>query len=232
MTRIPAECMNPACGYVFPSGFSGGPKSEFRGNVTTCRKCGSPALVADGRTGITPETFSPADARSAATWEKARQYSELLGLAQRVQAGKMTGQAAVAQAQTFAPRGARALSLADSLGIMSVLIALLALLQTYYSDQSSDRDHAEEMILGKQTLAEQQVQSGYLKQQAEYQRRQLLATQESNRLLRILGEKLPNNMPMSVSVKTQEPQAAPFEGNRDQRRRALSEAKRKRPKSR
>jgi hypothetical protein len=136
---LPAQCQNPKCKAIFPSGFyTDGKNNSFVGNASQCPVCGSRATVVDGtfsvRDNILEIISAPASSRDM--------LRAFLSIAEKAKEGVISKEDAISEAGHINPQYAGILQAAFSHG-MPILILLITILQTtlqYEGNVSSSQD--------------------------------------------------------------------------------------------
>lgn len=136
---LPAQCQNPKCKAIFPSGFGmDGKNISFFGCASQCPVCGSNAEVVTGtfsvRDGILEIISAPDSSRDM--------LRAFLSIAEKAKEGTISEQEAVLEAKRINPKYAGILEVAFSRG-MPVLVLLVTILQAalqYEGNASSTED--------------------------------------------------------------------------------------------
>ena len=123
MPQVPAQCPNPDCLAIFPSGFDLGNSRNitFRGDMSKCPLCGTMAPVAEGVFNASSEAIEVI-VGSRITRDMIRQFQDV---ARAAASGAISKDEAVSQATAISPRLGRTLG-----GIMMFGLPGAALLLT------------------------------------------------------------------------------------------------------
>jgi hypothetical protein len=136
MDFIPARCVNPSCGAVFPSPIPYGVGSVL-GCSTNCPYCGSNAAIANGISGSSIErkssNYHPTDAFSMQTIDKMQR------ILSAYQKGQIDKEAALLASALLPAKQRKAVVWAINYNKATFVLALIVALYTLARDNSNDK---------------------------------------------------------------------------------------------